>query len=499
VSDPFELSQTDFAGTTLAGRYEVGEELGRGAMAIVFAAHDRMLKRPVAIKIVRHEALEDPSAPLRLRREARAVGGLRHRHIITFHDVGEHEGRVFIVMERLRGRTLGDERKRCERLDALRVARIGAQIADALATAHAADIVHRDLKPDNVFVLDQSPDFIKLLDFSVAKLPATMVEGQITSTGAVFGTPNYMAPEQAIGDPVSARSDLYALGTVLFELYAGRPPYQAKNVIQLLTLQSTQDAPDLRSFEGDAPPELAALVAHLLQRRADDRPETAYAVEQSLRSIIERSEREGVAPPPVPRARRRIEGADKTQQGAARDGGGPVAVQAPSALFRAVHLGDAARAGEGADDDAPAEKAKLRHTQPATRRAASGVTPSPTASRPAAPAPAASELASSGAASSGAALQAQEPAPVHAVPRPRRAAGPRSTAPVTAAARATLDAHLARAAATGVKRPARRTQPSWRGPKGELGAVGADSTDGDAAPPDGASAAEDERGERGER
>jgi serine/threonine protein kinase len=403
-------------------------------MAVVFAAFDRVLKRHVAIKIVRHEALDDPDAPMRLRREARAVGGLRHPNIITFHDVGEHDGRVFIIMERLRGRTLGDERKRCQRIDALRVARIGAQIADALSAAHAVDIIHRDLKPDNVFLIDRAPDFVKLLDFSVAKLPSSLVDGQITSTGAVFGTPNYMPPEQAIGDPVSPRSDLYALGSLLFELCSGKPPYQAKSVIQLLTLQSTEDAPDLRSAEGDAPPELADLVAHLLQRVPANRPSSAAEVERILRSIAERIEREGLAPPPMPRPRRRIEDAEKTQQGAAHDPGSPVAVRAPGAVFRAVHLGA---------DDAP--ERSHRQTQPATRRA-----------------PASAKVVGVVVAAASS-IEAAKPAIEHAVPRPRRSAESRSTAPVNTTANAEIDAVAARALASGIapQRSPRRTQPSW--------------------------------------
>ena len=347
-------------GTMISGRYELGEPIGRGGMAVVYAANDRMLKREVAVKLVHPEALDDPSTPTRVRREARAVGGLHHPHLITFHDVGEHEGRPYIVMERLRGRSLAEERDRCKRLDAVRAARIGAQIAGALVVAHAADIIHRDLKPDNVFLVDRGGgDFVKLLDFSVAKLPDAMTDGSITSNGAVFGTPAYMPPEQAVGDPVSAASDLYSLGAVLFEIIAGRPPFQAKNVIQLLTLQSSDVAPDLRSFEGDAPAEMAELVARMLERDPKRRPENAGKVETILSAVAERLEREGVAPPPLPvgrpRPRKRMPSAGVTQAGnqGGNDDPDGSGVHAPSAVYREVKL-----------DGCVATSRTFRNTQP---------------------------------------------------------------------------------------------------------------------------------------
>lgn len=374
------------AGTVVAERYEVGEELGRGGMAIVYAARDKVLKRDVALKIVRREALDDPAAPTRMRREARAVGGLRHPHLITFHDVGEHESRPFIVMERLRGRTLAEERDRCRRIDAVRACRLGVQIASALGAAHQAGIIHRDLKPDNVFLVDRGgADFVKLLDFSVAKLPGALIDGRITSSGAVFGTPAYMPPEQAIGDPVSEGSDLYALGALLFELIAGRPPFQAKNVIQLLTLQSTEVAPDLRTFEGDVPPELAELLARMLERKSADRPESAAKVEAILAAVAERLEREGVAPPPLPRPRKKMPSADVTQAGSASgtDDAHGSGVHAPSAVYREVKLdgGEEAkrtpRQTQPRDQPAvprPHRATALRRTAPATHAAAEQVT-----------------------------------------------------------------------------------------------------------------------------
>ncbi len=274
-------------GVVLGGRYKIGQELGRGAMALVFSAEDAMLKREVAIKITRTETLDDPTTPARMRREARTVGGLRHPHLITFHDFGEHLGRMYIVMERLHGLSLRAELDRSGRLEPRRAARIAGQVSGALGAAHDVGVIHRDLKPDNVFLVEGADDFAKLLDFSVAKVPEALSTGRITATGAVFGTPHYIAPEQAIGDPVSPRSDLYSLGVLLFEMIAGRPPFQCKNVIQLLTEQSTRDAPDVRTLAPDAPESLAHLLAVLLARSPADRPSSARDVEFLLRAAFD--------------------------------------------------------------------------------------------------------------------------------------------------------------------------------------------------------------------
>ncbi|MCO4763699.1 MAG: protein kinase [Myxococcales bacterium] len=300
-------------GQVFAERYEIIRRIGTGGMAVVYGGRDRMLQRDVAIKILKPAVMDDPSAVERLRREARAAGQLHHRHIITFHDVGMGEGAVFIVMELLRGRTLAAERRRCQRLDSARVARIGAQVASALRVVHAAGIIHRDLKPDNIFLLEHAgDDFSKLLDFSIAKLPATLVDGRITQTGTVHGTPQYMPPEQAIGDPVSPASDIYALGAVLFEMIVGKAPFHATNVLELLAVQSTEDAPRVRTLEPDCPEALETLIAQMLARQPHQRPVSAEAVEQALAEIVAECLEKGTEPPPLPHGKKKLADAAKT-------------------------------------------------------------------------------------------------------------------------------------------------------------------------------------------
>lgn len=328
--------QDPLIGTKFGGRYEVRRRLGEGGMAVVYAGHDAMLQRDVAIKILREDAAQRGIASQRLQREARAAGQLHHRHIITFHDVGMHDDRVFIVMELLRGLPLADVAGTDNGpMSALRAAGIGAQICSALSVVHGAGIVHRDLKPDNVFLIDKgdTTDFVKLLDFSIAKLPEELVDGRLTQTGAVFGTPRYMAPEQAIGDPAVFQTDLYSLGAMLFEMVAGRSPFVADNAIKLLTMQNLHAAPGLAEVGATAPQPFIDLVAALLEREPWRRPRTADEVRVQLEQIVAAGDA-GEAPAPRGRDKRRLAGiADRTQQG--QDGGDRAApVRSPSAVYR---------------------------------------------------------------------------------------------------------------------------------------------------------------------
>src|SRR3954464_9119712 len=211
-----------------ANRYEVGDVIGEGGMATVFLAHDRLLDRDVAVKGVAAEVAGDPTNVTRFRREARAAAGLNHPNIVAVYDWGEEDGTSYIVMEYVRGQTLRDLIEDYGPLPAPEAARIAADIADALSFAHAHGVVHRDVKPGNVLITPQGD--VKVTDFGIARSDSSE---PLTKTGAVMGTATYFSPEQAQGFPLDGRSDVYALGVVLYEMLTGTAPFTAPSPVSV--------------------------------------------------------------------------------------------------------------------------------------------------------------------------------------------------------------------------------------------------------------------------
>jgi serine/threonine protein kinase len=209
------------------GRYQIQGELGRGAMGVVYKARDTRLGRFVAMKFLTLQAARDPRRLERFRREARAASALNHPAVCTLHNLGEHEGRPYLVLEFVEGQTLRSLIAPAP--DLPRLLPLFRQAAEALVVAHAAGIVHRDIKPDNLMV---RPDgYVKVLDFGLARLLASapgagpLPAATDTDAGVVMGTVGYMSPEQALGRPVDSASDLFSLGVVLYELTTGRHPF----------------------------------------------------------------------------------------------------------------------------------------------------------------------------------------------------------------------------------------------------------------------------------
>jgi eukaryotic-like serine/threonine-protein kinase len=264
-------------GSVIAGRYEVDRLLGRGGMAEVYLATDRLLDRPVAVKVIREGLADDHTVATRFRREARAAAALNHRNIVAVHDVGTDEGRPFIVMEYLRGRTLAEILRMEGPFPPDRVAEVGEAAARALSVAHDAGIVHRDVKPGNVMITDQGE--VKILDFGIAH---AFRWTPITEAPAVQGTAEYMAPEQIRGHGSERRSDIYSLGVVLFELATGQPPFTGDSPLSI-AYRHLEDTPPLpQSVRPDTPPELAAILLRCLAKRPDDRYRRADDLAEDL-------------------------------------------------------------------------------------------------------------------------------------------------------------------------------------------------------------------------
>jgi serine/threonine protein kinase len=248
-------------GRVLADRYAVGELLGRGGMAEVYLATDRVLDRPVAVKVLGGWLAHDGTFVERFRREALASARISHPNLVAVFDAGSEDGVHYIVMEHVRGETLADVLRRDGRLEPNRATRIATSVADALGVAHAAGIVHRDVKPANVML---TPDGrTKLTDLGIAR----GIEGEsITRASSILGTAGYVSPEQARGDRVDHRSDIYSLGCVLYEMLTGRQPFEADNPVAV-AFKHVHEAPlPPTSLEASIPPALEAVVLRAMEK-----------------------------------------------------------------------------------------------------------------------------------------------------------------------------------------------------------------------------------------
>ena len=280
---------------TRLGSYRIIELLGEGGMGRVYAAEHVKLGRRVALKMLRSSLALNPVAVARFFAEARAVNRISHDHIVEITDFFENPGgKNYYIMELLRGEDLGRVLLRSRALPVGRAADIARQVASVLAAVHAAGIVHRDLKPDNIFLIERAgnPDFVKLLDFGVAKLTDTHdgVKFKTTAHGAIIGTPEYMSPEQAGGQPVDHRTDVYALGVILYEMLAGHPPFKAKSFGEMVVQHMTVNPKRLGSAPGlvePVPAALEELVHELLAKEPDERPATMAEVEDRLVGITD--------------------------------------------------------------------------------------------------------------------------------------------------------------------------------------------------------------------
>ncbi|WP_018860934.1 serine/threonine-protein kinase [Thioalkalivibrio sp. ALJ3] len=273
------------------GRYGVGEEIGRGAMAVIYRGYDPEIRRELAIKCLQDDYASRPEYRRRFLAEARAAGTLTHPGIVTIFDVGESDDRPFIAMELLDGITLAAFASQFRPLLLRNVLKIAIQLTEALDYAHRNGVVHRDIKPENILVTSATVN-IKVMDFGIAQTlndPAWRAD----SDGYVAGSPHYMAPEQIRGRPTDARADLYSVGVVLYELLTGSTPFRGHEVEGLLTRVVRDPAPPLRPVVRDCPPELIDLVERLLEKQPEQRYQSAGELLVDLQRIDEeRLERE---------------------------------------------------------------------------------------------------------------------------------------------------------------------------------------------------------------
>ena len=281
-------------GRIIAGRFQIVRKLGDGGMGEVFLAEQQPMGRLVAVKILRAALADDAQQVERFKREAQAASRLTHPNTIIVHDFGQgQDGVVFLAMEYLEGRTLAQALDEEGRLEPRRSARVMAQICGSLHEAHGHGVIHRDLKPENIFLTQRGGqgDFVKVLDFGIAKILDSATGGKletITRQGAIFGTPQYMSPEQIKGGDLDARSDVYALGVMLYQMLSGVLPFKAASAVEMLTKHLAEAPAPLKVDTADAATvaRLEAVALRALAKDRNHRQASALAFLQDLEAAV---------------------------------------------------------------------------------------------------------------------------------------------------------------------------------------------------------------------
>ncbi len=329
-----DVVEDPLLGRVLGERFLVQEQLGTGASGVIYKAEHVTLRRRVAIKVLHNELSRDDLAVERFRREATTVAEIDNEHIVEIHDFGRtHDGRLYMAMELLEGETLDGILAREKTLSVERTADILIQVGEALMEAHAIGYVHRDLRPRNIYLAVRrgKANFVKLLDFGLAKLVETDAQAASTSLGMTFGDPRYMSPEQARGDRIDLRADIYQLGCVAYEMLTGAPPFSGTRVFDILTKQVSEAPAPLPTRRPGVPLWMESGVARMLAKDPANRFATMTRMVEALRRGLETGEvmedeiarrRESIPPPSVSRVMAKL---------GMQDGSGPVAAATPVA------------------------------------------------------------------------------------------------------------------------------------------------------------------------
>jgi HAMP domain-containing protein len=271
-------------GAVFAGRYEVKEILGVGGMGVVYRAFDRELQEPVAIKTLKPEALSGGTVALdRFKQEIRLARRIAHRNVVRTYDLGEQNGMYYLTMEYVEGTSLKHLITSRGKLPVAVTLTVGKQICRALEVAHSEGVIHRDIKPQNVVV--EPSGFLKVMDFGIARLANPPQGKGLTEAGMSIGTPDYMSPEQLSGTELDPRSDLYAVGVVLFECVTGRVPFEAETTWALVAKHLEEEPPDPRASNGDVPDTLARVIVKAMAKQPADRFATASEMHDALARI----------------------------------------------------------------------------------------------------------------------------------------------------------------------------------------------------------------------